>query len=348
VSQVRQRSSVLAAAFAVVGGSAFAGSLIHSSVMSDENAFAAAGRVMFSGSWRHTYADPWLQAGPLELLLTSLGHWLGGTFGGVPIAMNVIGATALMATAIFVLGARWAQVLVVGFGAIGLGIITDMYEIGHPSELFIALAWVLAARSARRGNVVAAGAIVGVSAWFETWGVLGLTVLLLLPTLRGAVNAGAIACAVGAVIYVPFALGGDFHMFHEQWTIAGGVDAIVFGRMHPFTWGMRVTEAAVVCGIGGGLALGIRRWPFSIWVVPAATSLCRIVLDPTRYGYYWDTALVLMLIGIAPWVTTPRLFAAQLRTRLHRSATSDSASGAATQEQALATPRQNPEPIAIL
>jgi hypothetical protein len=318
VAQVRQRSLVVAAAVAVVGGSAFAGSLIHSSVMSDENAFAAAGRVMFSGDWRHTYADPWLQAGPLELLLTSLGHWLGSTFGGVPIAMNVIGATALMATAIYVLGARWAQVLVVGLGAIGLGVITDMYEIGHPSELFIALAWLLAARAARRGNVLAAGALVGVSAWFETWGLLGLTVLLLLPTLRGSVKAGVLACAVGAAIYAPFALGGDFHMFHEQWTIAGGLDAMVFGRMQPFTWGMRVAEAAIVCGVGGGLALGIRRWPFSIWVVPAATSICRIVLDPTRYGYYWDTALVLMLIGIAPWVTAPRASAAQLRTLLHR------------------------------
>ena len=319
MTQVRQRSFVVGAALAVVGGSAFAGSLVHSTIMSDENAFAAAGRVMFSGDWRHTYADPWLQAGPLELLLTSLGHWLGSTFGGVPIAMNVIGAAALTATAIFVLGARWAQVLVVGFGAIGLGIITDMYEIGHPSELFIALAWVHAARAARRGNVVAAGAIVGVSAWFETWGILGLTVLLLLPTLRGSVKAGVLACAVGVAIYLPFVLGGDFHMFHEQWTIAGGLDAMAFGRMHPFTWGMRVAEAAIVCGIGGGLALGIRRWPFSIWVVPAATSLCRIALDPTRYGYYWDTALALMLIGIAPWVTAPRAFAAQLHTLLdHR------------------------------
>lgn len=336
---VQRRSLAAAAALTVVAGSAFAGSLIHSPLMSDEGAFAAAGRVMLSGGWRHTYADPWLQAGPFELLVTSLGHWLGSTFGGVPIAMNVVGATALVATALYVLGARWAQILVVGFGAIGLGITTDMYEIGHPSELFIALAWVLAARSARRGNLAAAGALVGASAWFETWGMLGLTVLLLLPTLRGAVKAGALACAVGAAIYLPFALGGDFQMFHQHWAIAGGLDAWLFGRAHEFTWAMRLAEAMIVCGIGGGLALGIRRWRFSIWAVPAVTSLCRVVLDPVRYGYYWDTGLVLILIGLAPWVAAPRVFAAQLRGLLVRSRDTKPAS---------ATPRQHRARTAIL
>jgi hypothetical protein len=48
----------------------------------------------------------------------------------------------------------------------------------------------------------------------------------------------------------------------------------------------------------------------------AATSICRVFLDPVRYGYYWDTSLVLILIGLAPMLIAPRDFARNLGTSL--------------------------------
>lgn len=299
---------------AVAGAS---GWLMHDLTMSDVGGFAAAGRLMLSSAWRHTYNDPWVQAGPFELLICVVGQAVGVTSRGVSIAMNIMGAAAFLAVAQHVLGRRWAALLFVGVGALGLGLITDLAEIGHPSELFIALTWLLAARAARRDQMLLAGVLLGASAGFETWGLLGAPILFLIIRFRRTVIAGAVALAVAASIYAPFALGGDFHMFQVHWDIAGGLAAQLFGQGNQFTWPMRLAEAVLVVSFGSALALALRRRTASgVWIVPAGTSICRIFLDPVRYGYYWDTSLVLILIGLAPVLVAPRDLAGNLRTWL--------------------------------
>lgn len=295
----------------VLAAAAVSGWLWNSASFSDADDFAAAGRVMLSPAWRHTYANPWLQAGPFELLVCLAGRTLGIDGVGEPIALNMIGAGALLLVAGSVLR-RWQTVLVVCGGAIVLRIISDMYEIGHPAELFISLIWLLAARAARRDRVLLAGALLGMSAGFETWGLLGAPLLLLAPRIRGTLAAGGIALVVAVAIFAPFALGGDFHMFDLHWEITGGIEGLVFGQAHPFTWPMRLGEAVVVVGAGAALALALRRNPASVWVVPAATSIFRLVLDPVRYGYYWNTSLILLLVGTAPFVVAPRAVAESL------------------------------------
>jgi hypothetical protein len=81
---------------------------------------------------------------------------------------------------------------------------------------------------------------------------------------------------------------------------------------------MRLAEAVVVVAAGSALALRTRRYPWCVWLVPALTSLCRLGLDPVRYGYYWDTALTLLLIGVAPWLLAPRTAAFALRAAIGR------------------------------
>jgi hypothetical protein len=302
---------------AVLAGAAESGWLMHDLTMSDVGGFADAGRLMLSSAWRHTYDDPWVQAGPLELLLCVLGRTLGVTARGVSIAMNLMGAAALLAVGRHVLGRSWRALLFVGVGAVGLGLITDLAEIGHPSELFIALTWLLAARAARRDQMLLAGVLLGASAGFETWGLLGAPILFLIPRFRQTVIAGIVALVVAASIYAPFALGGDFHMFQVHWDIAGGLPARLFGQDNQFTWPMRLAEAVLVVSFGSALAIALRRRTAAgVWIVPAATSICRIFLDPVRYGYYWDTSLVLILIGLAPILIAPRELAANLRTSL--------------------------------
>jgi len=165
-----------------------------------------------------------------------------------------------------------------------------------------------------------AGCILGLSAGFETWGLLGAPVLFLLPQLRRTIGAGALALFVAAAFHAPFALGGDFHMFHLHWAVVGGVPAYLFGEGTTFSWAMRLGEAVIVVGFGSTLALGLRRSRAGVWIVPALTSSSRLLLDPVRYGYYWDTSLILLLIGLAPILASPRATAYRLAGALDRRA----------------------------
>jgi hypothetical protein len=314
---VARSPGVALVVLAVLAGAAVSGWLLHDTSMSDAGGFADAGRLMVSPAWRRTYDDPWVQAGPFELLICLACRTLGATARGVSVSMNLMGAAALLGVARHVLGRRWSSLLFVGCGALVLGVILDLAEIGHPSELFIALTWLLAARAARRDQVLLAGVLLGASAGFETWGLLGAPVLFLLPRFRHTVSAGIVALLVAVTIYAPFALGGDFHMFDMRWDIAGGLPARLFGEHSHFTWPMRLAEAVLVVSFGSALALALRRRTAAVvWIVPAATSICRIFLDPVRYGYYWDTSLVLMLIGFAPMLVAPRQLARDIHTGL--------------------------------
>jgi hypothetical protein len=308
-------TSIVAAG--VLGCAALAGFVLNSATFSDADGFAAAGRVLLSTHWRHTYHDPWLQAGPLEQLICLLGRTLGLNARGEPPALNMIGAGAMLFVARRVLGRDWKALLFAGAGATGLGIISDLYEIGHPSELFIALTWMLAARAARRDALLASGLLLGLSAGFETWGLLGAPILFLLPSVRRTILAGCAALTSAAAVYAPFALGGDFHMFDLHWGVTGGIDGALFGQGSPFTWQMRLVEAILVVGFGSGLAVMLRqRTSAAIWIVPAATSMIRLFLDPVRYPYYWDTGLMLVLLGTAPYITAPRRLAADLKATI--------------------------------
>jgi hypothetical protein len=305
----------------VIAAAAASGWFLHSTTFSDTEAFAHAARVALSSHWSTTYADPWLQAGPLELLVCLVGTTLGMSLRGAAIAMNVIGALSVLAISAHVFGRRWKEPLFVAAGALGIGIISDMWEWGHPSELLIALVWLLAARAARNDRMLVAGCLLGMSAGFETWGLLGAPVLFLLPRFRATVVAGVFALIAAAAFYAPFALGGDFHMFRLHWAVVGGVPGYLFGDGTTFSWTMRLAEAIVVVGFGSSLALALRRRsPACVWLVPALTSICRLLLDPVRYGYYWDTSLILLLIGVAPLLASPRIAADRIAVTLRRSA----------------------------
>ena len=310
---------LLAAVWLVVlAAAAVSGWILNSATFSDADSFARAGSVLLSSNWQHTYSDSWLQAGPFEMIVCLLGRTLGGSLRGEAISLNMIGAATLLGVATVVLRRSWKPIAIAAGGALAIGIISDMWEWGHPSELFIALIWLLAARAARRDQLLVAGLLVGISAGFETWGLLGAPVLFLLPQLRRTVAAGVAALVAAATVYAPFALGGDFHMFDLHWAIVGGVPGYFFGSGQTFSWPMRLAEALIVVSVGSALAWRLRRFRASVWLVPALTSLCRLALDPVRYGYYWDTSLVLLLIGVAPLLASPRAAAWRVEGWLRR------------------------------
>jgi hypothetical protein len=312
------RAPLAAVWLLVLAAAAASGWILNSATFSDADSFAQAASIMLSSNWQHTYHDPWLQAGPFEMIVCLIGRTLGGSLHGEPIALNMVGAAALLGVATVVVRRSWKPLAIAAGGALALGIVSDMWEWGHPSELFIALVWLLAARAARRDQLLLAGLLVGLSAGFETWGLLGAPVLFLLPRLRRTIAAGALALLTTTAVYAPFALGGDFHMFDLHWAIVGGVPGALFGAGQTFSWPMRLAEALIVVSFGSGLAWRLRRFGPSTWIVPALTSICRLMLDPVRYGYYWDTSLVLLLIGVAPLLASPRAAAWRVQGWLRR------------------------------
>ena len=265
----------------------------------DFRIYGISGETMLSGAWLHAYANPIVQAGPLELgldgTLYRLSRW--------PVAQALVSdllIALLFVVAVRVFVGRKALPLAVACaGAVALGIVTNPYTLGHFAEPIAAVLWLFAARDAQRGRVVRAGVLVGISAGFEPFGILGIAVLALAPDLRAAVRGAAVAAGVLALQFAPFALGGHFDMLQYQWHVTGGpLRFVIPGRQ--FGWPLRVLQAAITLAIAG-LLIGRRvRWVgAAVFIVPAAAAIVRLSIDPMGTYYYWDTPLVIELVGLA-------------------------------------------------
>jgi hypothetical protein len=267
---------------------------------SDFVLYTATGKIMLSGAWMHTFHNPEVQAAPFELMLARALHWIAGSSHILlAVLTETILCAALIATFRSFVGRRTLPLIVFVAAAIALGPVPDAYATGHYAEPVAGMLWLLAARRARAGRVVTAGLLIGASAGFELWGVLGITVLALAPSFRRAVGGAVIAGAVPGLMLLPFVLGGDFHMFQFHWYVAGGPIHLIVGSGYPFGWPLRLLQAGATVGIVGGLARLIRRNPAAIFVIPAATTFVRLIFDPLGMFYYWDPVLEVALMGAA-------------------------------------------------
>jgi len=275
----------------------------------DLHYFVHQGERMLSGRWAGTFADPTLQAGPLQLLAA------GAARSTEVLAFVVeIGAAALLLAVLRRLGVadRWR--VLVGGAAVVAGLTHGAFVDGHPAEVITPLLWVLAALEARRGRVLRAGALVGVSAGVELWGVLGVTVLVLAPRFRDTAKGVVTAAAVVAAQLAPFVLLGTFRMFDYEWRIAHGTLLSAFvAPGTQFGWPLRLLQAAVACGAGALVGWRLRRSVHAVWLVPFAVVVARILLDPLAYGWYWLEAEALALVGAALTITAPPLRGLSIR-----------------------------------
>src|SRR5437764_7157874 len=107
----------------------------------DAGVFVPAGRALLSGHWSRTFADPAVQAGPLELFVYGgsdlLGRGLGVPFEAVAsFAINVGVALSVIAIAGSMFkgapGLRLGQ-FAGGMGA-ALGLSRYAFDSGHPAE----------------------------------------------------------------------------------------------------------------------------------------------------------------------------------------------------------------------
>jgi hypothetical protein len=283
----------------------------------DFRIYGVAGETMLSGAWLHAYANPLVQAGPLELgldgTLYRLARW--------PVAMALVSdllVAVLLVVAVRVFAGRKVLPLAAACaGAIALGIVTNPYTLGHFAEPIGAVLWLFAARDARGGRVLRAGFLIGISAGFEPWGLLGIAVLALAPDLRAAARGAAVAVAMLAVQFAPFGLGGHFDMLDYGWHVTGGPLRLAMPG-EPFGWPLRVVQAAVTLAVAGLLARRVRGVAAAVFIVPAAAAIVRLAIDPMGTYYYWDTPLVIELVGVAVAIANRDAIRAWLGRRVGR------------------------------
>lgn len=270
---------------------------------------------LFSADWANVFANPDVQVGPLQLLLFRLGDLAGI----LPLLVQVGVAGLLWVVAGRLLTGRDPRAqLLVGLAAVALGFTYGAYQDGHPAQVLVPLLWVLAGLAARDGRTLHAGALVGLSAGFELWGLLGAVVFVLAPRVRAAVAGLATEAFVATCLFLPFVIAGEFHMFEYGWRVNG--DTLLSLVVDPgtrFTWAMRVLQGSLALGVGVGLAWPLRRTLHAVWLAPLGVVAVRLALDPVRYPWYWLAVETLALLGLAEFLTGSAV--EPLRLRVQRS-----------------------------
>jgi hypothetical protein len=257
--------------------------------------FVHRGEHLLSGGWANTFADPKLQSGPLQLV----GFGALGTLTALAFLIELSVAALLLYVAGRI-GASDRIRLVVGLLAVGAGLTHIAFVDGHPAEAIVPLLWVLAGIWARDDRVLWAGALIGLSAGLELWGVLGLPVLLLARRPRRAIAGAIVEVMVVLGMLAPFALAGSFRMFQHEWQVASGtlLSLAVAPGTH-FGWPLRLLQSALALAVGTSVALPLRRSVHAVWLAPLGVVLVRLALDPLSFGWYWLEVEALVLIGAA-------------------------------------------------
>jgi hypothetical protein len=269
--------------------------------------FLHAAERLFSAEWAETYADPTLQSGPLQLALFGIADLASGALAvsttrliALLVGAGVAGLFWIVARRL--LGPRddWILLLAAGLAPVALGVTFDAFRDGHPAQVVVPLLWALAGFEARAGKPWRAGALVGLSAGFELWGLLGAAVLVVARRPGHAVRASTAAAAVAGALFAPFALAGPFEMFAYRWQVNG--DTVLSLFVEPgtsFTWPLRALQGGAALLAGGAVAWALRRSLASLWAAPLTVVAVRLALDPVRYPWYWLALETLVLVGVA-------------------------------------------------
>jgi hypothetical protein len=268
--------------------------------------FAHAARTLFSTAWADAFADPSLQVGPLQLLVVGVGDRLGGMA-----FLDYLFSLGLTTLGVFTVGRllrgrrhRELFQCAAGLALVALGITAEAYNYGHPAQVAIPLFWILAAIDARDGKTVRAGALLGLAAGFEVWGLLGAPVLLLAGSSRRVVRGFGAQLVLTALLFGPFVVFGDFRMFDYTWRVEGWtLVRVLIPAGSDFPWSLRLLQGACALGVGVALALTLRRTERALWAVPLGIVAVRVLLDPTLYSWYWLALETVALVGAVELAT---------------------------------------------
>jgi hypothetical protein len=281
----------------------------------DAGVFLPAGRTLLSAHWSRTFADPAVQAGPIELVLYG-GADLLGRASGLPfqVWLGLFVSLAIVPSVVAITGSmfressamRVAQ-FVAGMGA-ALVLVRHTLDSGHPAEVAIPLMWAFGVIAVRRGRFMLAGVLLGLSAGWELWGVLGAPVALLATDKRSSLKVSGVQSATTLASFAPFFLFGSVHTFQNRWfvTVQSPLSLIVPAGT-TVTWEYRLVQGIFAVCLGGVVARVARRSSHALWEVPAAVITGRFLLEPVNFRYYWlaiwSLALIAVVDIVAGWVT---------------------------------------------
>jgi hypothetical protein len=295
---------------------AAAGSLAfrHGAPGGDTSLFVTAGRTLLSTRWNHAFANSEIQVGPLQLAVFGS---LGRSGSALAVVLAVTTVLLLLATA-RTAGVRSPVLLgALGLIAVAVGFTSAGYVYGHPADAVLPLLWILAAVDARRGHAVRAGVLIGVTAGVQTWGILGVAVLVLAPRWRDVGKGAVAAASVAALLFAPFVLGGHFAMGSFSWNVNPQTFlSLLVAPGVQYGWSLRLLQGAFALCAGVATARLLRNSPHALWAVPLAVVAVRLLLDPFALPYYlrgvWGPAFVggaMLASRIVPFLRQRESFA---------------------------------------
>ncbi len=275
----------------------------------DTLSFIRASRTLFSAHALDVFADRFLQVGPVQLVFCWL---LAGVADLLHVDYTVVFGPVIEVASVLTVVLTLRRLrsalarppspaieLAVGLVFVAWDLASSAYLYGHQAQVAIPLLWLLAAVEARAGRWQRAGVLVGLSAGIETWGVLGLPLLLAHLRPRDAVRSGALASVISLAWYAPFALFGTFRTGDFRWRVT---PVSVLARwVTPGTtigWGLRIGQGAAALAVASLVAVVLRRRPHALWVVPLAALVVRLALDPVNFSYYWVAPQTIALVGV--------------------------------------------------
>jgi hypothetical protein len=276
----------------------------------DSDLFGPAGGHLLTGHWAGVFGDPIIQAGPLELVFWGVPFLLGiQTQLGWIIVSIVVGTLLSLAFALLAerllrpLAPVWSVPMAIlpALLAALTGQTAQAVATGHPAEYVIPLMWIGSAMLARRGSALAAAALLGATAGWELWGLLGVPILLLAPRIDVRTVWRSAVGGIGAllVLFAPFVLLGPFHMFSFSWPIYPNTLAhLLFPHDTTFPWPLRLTQGVLSVGGGALVAWLTRRQADAIWLVPLVVCAVRLFTDPVLARYYGIPLLMMILLGL--------------------------------------------------
>jgi hypothetical protein len=277
----------------------------------DYSYFGPAGADILTGRFNEVYALAAVQAGPFELLCYGPAYLLGvlgftGWLAYYVVLLTVLSFGVVLLVLVVIGDAPRRRLFWVALGTVAaanLGWFLPLAVLsGHPAQIVIPLFWVAAARLAQQRQFVAVGVVIGLSAGWELWGMLGAPVILLAarPHLLKAAGGGLVTLAV---LYLPFVLTGVFHMFEFGWPVRDSTLVhVLWPDLERFPWSLRLAQALIALAVGCAVALLTARTRYAVWIVPAGIVLARLIADPTFYGYYW-LAVDVVVLGLAAALT---------------------------------------------
>ncbi len=272
-------------------------------------AFAPAGASLLRGDLAAVFHNRGVQAGPLQLIPFGAAL-LGGVSGNLQwticysLALFVVLVGFLIACfpapekrTLLAFAPQLAAAVVISLG----NILPAATINGHPAQIIAPMLWIAAARASMSGRPFLAGSLVGIAAGWETWGILGVVVIFCAHR-PNYLRSGLGTVAALAVLYGPFVLSGNFHMFQMEWQVSSSsLESHLWPGLESFPWSLRVLQAIASLALGVIVALRTR----GEWYSPAATVLAtlggRLVLDPVLHGYYWlaPAAILVVIVGHA-------------------------------------------------